>query len=44
MKPRIVLSQKVWMCFLPDFRATRRVGFGYSPAEAFEDWRAQCTV
>ena len=44
MKPRIVLSQKVWMCFLPDWRVTRRVGFGFDPCQAFEEWNQRRTA
>lgn len=39
MKPRIRLDHGVWCCYLPDWPRTRRVGMGFSPADAFEDWR-----
>lgn len=39
MKPRIRLMQRVWCCCLPDWQRTRIVGMGYTPAEAYEDWK-----
>jgi len=43
MKPRLRFSNFVWRCFLPYpyGRADRRVGYGYTPAEAYKDWKEQ---
>jgi hypothetical protein len=41
VKPRIVIDHAIWCCFLPNWKRTRRVGFGYSPKAAYDDWKAQ---
>lgn len=39
MKPRISYWRKTWGCRAPDFLRTGIIGVGYSPIEAFEEWR-----
>lgn len=37
MKPRLILLRKLWHCGLPQ----GPIGVGYSPAQAFDDWKAR---
>lgn len=41
MKPRLRYSGNVWDCRLPDYKETRVIGFGYTPREAFENWKQE---
>lgn len=41
MKLRISYRLKTWDCRASDWLRTRIIGYGYSPAEAFEEWRVQ---
>lgn len=39
MKPHLYLKWGVWCCVSAN--GTLRMGYGYSPCEAFEDWKQQ---
>jgi hypothetical protein len=39
MKPRLTYRRSVWSCCRPDFMKTHVIGFGYTPAEAYDDWK-----
>lgn len=49
MKPRIRLVQGIWCCWTLD-RTLKAIvygrdficGYGYTPRQAWEDWRARC--
>jgi hypothetical protein len=38
VKPRIALVHRIWECRLPDWKATRVIGFGFNPAQAYQEW------
>lgn len=44
MKPRIRYSRHVWSCacrLVDWWKQYPVIGYGYTPKEAYEDWRAQ---
>jgi hypothetical protein len=39
MKPRLRMRRRIWVCSLWDGHAMPPLGHGYTPAEAFIEWR-----
>ncbi len=39
MNPRIRKVNGLWMC--SDLQPWKRIGIGYTPAQAYSDWKAQ---
>lgn len=41
MKPHIKKIQGLWFCALLPNKRIRLYGYGYTPKQAYDDWRAQ---